>query len=135
RLGQMRAFEAIDDLTALLAFSPRFPGEVLDPDGAPLNEFQMERYPAVGALFEIGRPALPALVRTIEANRVDSLEGQNALRSIQNIFREDLNEGARFLEHAAEASSNEYSKQDLRQAAARLKELKNRTAEGTRKRD
>lgn len=123
RLGELRASEAIDDLIELLTFSPLFPGEVAGPDGQPVVEFQLNRYPATGALFQIGRPALPALLRVIELNRLDSLKGQNAMDSIQNIFRDDLAEGVKYLENAAEASLNEYSAQDLRQAAARLRHI------------
>ncbi len=125
RLGELRASEAIDDLIELLTFSPLFPGEVPGPDGRPIVEFQLNRYPATGALFQIGRPALPALVRVIEFNKLDSLKGQKALDTIQSIFRDDLIEGAMYLERAAESSAASAS---LKQAATQLRQLNSRLA-------
>jgi hypothetical protein len=123
RLGEMRAVEAIDDLVGLLTFARRFEWERDDA----IIEIQPitpgNRYPASEALFEIGRPALPALVKVIELNKLDSLPGQNALFAIRNIFRENLSEGVKYLKSAAEASATPDSAQNLSRAAGSLNNL------------
>jgi PBS lyase HEAT-like repeat-containing protein len=133
RLGDLRASEAIDDLIELLSFSPLFPGEVAGADGKPIVEFQVIRYPATGALFQIGRPALPALVKVIEVDSPDSLKGQNALSTVQNIFRENLTDGVKYLESAAEASPTPESAKNLIRAADQLKDLARRLADANKR--
>ena len=131
RLGQMRAVEAIDDLVQLLAFARRFPWE-RDQKSDAVVEIQPitpgNRYPATSALYQIGRPALPALTRVIELDGLDSTRGQNALFAVQNIFIQDLTEGAKYLRQAAEISATAESARHLRQAAAQLNELADRIA-------
>ncbi len=123
RLGEMRAVEAVDDLVELLTFARRFPWERDDAiiEIQPITEGN--RYPATSALFQIGRPALPALVKVVESNSLDSVRGQNAVSAIRNIFRDDLSGGVKYLEHAAEESANVDSGQRLTQAATQLRQL------------
>jgi hypothetical protein len=59
------------------------------------------RYPATGALFQIGRPALPALIKVIETHESSSLESENAIYTVEGIFREALAEGTKYLREAA----------------------------------
>jgi len=125
RLGEMRAVEAVDDLIELLTFARRFDWESKDDkiiiEIQPITEGN--RYPATSALFQIGRPALPALVKVVESNSLDSVRGQNAVSAIRNIFRDDLSGGVKYLEHAAEESANVDSGQRLTQAATQLRQL------------
>jgi hypothetical protein len=124
RLGEMRATEAIDDLIQLLTFARKFDWE--SPDDKMIVEIQLihtgNRFPATSALFQIGRPALPALVKVIELDSLGSLKGQNAMFAIQGIFSDDLSGGVKYLEEAAQASSNADSAQRLIQAATQLKQ-------------
>jgi hypothetical protein len=126
RLGEMRAVEAIHDLIELLTYSRRFDWERDDM----IVEIQPitpgNRYPAASALFQIGRPALPALAKVVELNGLDSVRGQNAMYAIQGIFRNDPNEGVKYFERAAETSDTPDSAQHLMQAAAQLRQLANR---------
>jgi hypothetical protein len=128
RLGDMRAVEAIDDLIELLTFASKSPAEELDPNGQIIVEFQMNHYPATGALFQIGRSALPALSKVIELNGLDSLKGRNALSTVQDIFRDDLTEGVKYLEINAKESANPDLGQHLAQAAAQLRKLEAQVA-------
>src|SRR6266849_2644471 len=125
RLGEVRAIEAVDDLIELLTFARKFDWE--SPDNKMIVEIQVihtgNRYPATSALFQIGRPALPALVKVIELDGLGPLRGQNAMFAIQGIFSDDLSEGVKYLEQLAQASANPDSAQHLMQAAAQLKQL------------
>lgn len=48
------------------------------------------RFPAVAALFKIGKASVPALLKLIEDNPDDAVESQNALFTVHLIFRDDL---------------------------------------------
>jgi hypothetical protein len=123
RLGEMRSTEAIDDLVELLAFSRRFDWERDDMVVEIQPITRGNRYPATSALLQIGLPALPALVKVIEANNLDSIRGGNAMFAIEGIFRDEPIEGARYLANAAGTSSNEDSAKRLRRASETLKQL------------
>lgn len=123
RLGEMRATEAVNDLVELLTFARKFAWERDDAIVEIQPITRGNRYPATSALFQIGRPALPALVKVIELNPTDSEWAQNSTFAVQNIFRDNLTEGAQYLERAAESSKNTESAQRLRQSAAELRRL------------
>lgn len=101
KLGRLRAEAAIKDLVDLLAFSRRFDWEREDM----INEIRLitpgDRYPAVSALFQIGKTALPALVQVISDNEIDSLEFRNARFVVMSIFRDDLPAGSAYLREEA----------------------------------
>jgi len=126
RLGEMRAVEAIHDLVELLTFSRKFDWERDDMTVEIQPITPATRFPAVSALFQIGRPALSALVNVIEFNSLDSLRGQNAMYAIEGIFRDEPSEGVKYLERAAETSATAESTRHVSQAAARLKQLADR---------
>ena len=52
-----------------------------------------EYYPAAGALFEIGKPSVPALLRLIANTPKESIESKNAHTTIMIIYRDDPAEG------------------------------------------
>jgi hypothetical protein len=56
RLGELRSTAAINNLVDLLTFRSTTQKDTFDHDTSPLG-----RYPAAGALYHIGRPALGAL--------------------------------------------------------------------------
>jgi hypothetical protein len=81
-----------------------------------------ERYPAAGALMEIGRPCLPAVVKVVAQNASDSLESRNALEIVRVLFRYDLAGGVDYLNEAAEKASSPEAAKRLRKAAESLRE-------------
>jgi hypothetical protein len=124
RLGRMRSVEAIDDLKALLTFRRTFEWERGRP-GDMYVELQLMttdgRYPAVGALFQIGRPSLPTLVSVIQAHEPSSLETENAIFTVMLIYREEPSEGVEYLRKAATKVSSSEEAQRLLDAAEHAK--------------
>jgi hypothetical protein len=65
------------------------------------------RYPAIGALMQIGKPALPALVEVVEKEEPGTLRSENAITTIRYIFlRGNLLDGVIFLEKSASESKS-----------------------------
>lgn len=124
RLGDLKAAAAVDDLIQLIAFRRTFSWE---RNGGSILELQPitpgNRYPAVSALFQIGKPALPALVKVIEGSESNSLENQNATYAVQSIFRDNLREGVKYLREAATQSFTRLMAQRLSTAARRIEVL------------
>ena len=120
-LGQLRAAEAVNDLVRLLSFRRTFWWEASKSDA--IQEIRpvtrSGRYPAVGALFSIGEPALPSLTRVIEKEPGNSLRAANALEAIGLIFREKPNDAVRHLREAASKAKGT-SASRLSAAAAKL---------------
>ena len=122
-LGELRATAAIDDLIKLITFRRTF-SQDNEPNGI-INEFRTitrdGRYPAVGSLFEIGKPSLLPLVTLISDNDTKSLESVNALTAVMLIFREDPPAGVQYLKDAAEKASYPLQRQRLLSAAEKAK--------------
>lgn len=118
-IGQRRIAAAIPDLIDYLNFRRIHSWEGSKTLLHPLPE--EGDYPAIGALFSIGKPALPALVKVIEEKELDSIESKNAIKTIQLIFREDLSEGVKYLENAMVESTMQDSKQKLQYAVEKTK--------------
>jgi hypothetical protein len=97
KLGSLRAVEATPDLVGLLTFQRRFAWETKDGSQEIQPITTANRYPAVGALFQIGEPALPALLGVIENSPQDTVESRNATETIMYIFREKCLDGIRFI--------------------------------------
>jgi hypothetical protein len=117
RLGELRAVDAIHDLIKLLTFRRTFEWEK-DPNHRLIRPATMYNpYPATDALFAIGKPALPALMEAIAAYDSDSLEHQNALHAVDAIFREEPEEGVRYLKNAAVKATSAEGAYRLEQAA------------------
>jgi hypothetical protein len=122
RLGQMRAAEAVEDLAQLLTFEGRFEWQRAQTRPGVLSHLAPDDslYPATTALFQIGEPALPALVKVLEAHETNSLESTNATTTIKLIFRERPWDGVAYLREAASKSATPAGAQRLYEAAARL---------------
>jgi hypothetical protein len=117
RLGELRVLEAVDDLVQLITFRRTFDWERSDM----IVEIQPihigNRYPATSALFQIGAPALPALVEVIEQADLDSVEAKNAGDAVMSIFREDLPAASEYLRGVATRASSMQEAQRLVAAA------------------
>lgn len=118
RLGERRCAAAADDLASLLTFRYHFDWEGTAVRLQPI--FTATRYPAIGALAQIGEASLPSLVRGIETNLPNSLMTRNATYTVKLIFRDHTDKAERYLiSAAAKAPAPEYRSR-LKQAAATL---------------
>jgi hypothetical protein len=119
-LGEMRATIAVDDLIKLITFRRTFPQERGNPEGV-INEIHMitpaGRFPAIGSLFEIGKPSLPGLIRLIADHEPKSLESENALIAVRLIFRDEPLAGVQYLRDAATRTNSSLRKERLTIAA------------------
>jgi hypothetical protein len=122
RLGELRAQDAIGDLISLLAFRQIFPWESGEIDSIqeihPITT--SGRYPATGALMQIGKPALQALTDALAQKQTGTLESENALFVVEYIFLDDPQEGVSYLTEAATKFSDAQSRGRLLNAARRL---------------
>jgi hypothetical protein len=122
RLGELRAQDAISDLVSLLAFRQIFPWE--RDSSLPIQEIHpittSGRYPATGALMQIGKPALQALIDVLAKKQTGTLESENALYVVQQIFLNDPQEGGSYLREAAAKFSDARSRDRLLNAARQL---------------
>ena len=99
RLGEMKATTAIDDLIQLLTFKHVYEWEMSGVDLRTTSIFR--RYPATHALFQIGKPSLPALVKVIGTDERGSLASENARNTLMEIFRWNPLEGVEYLRKAS----------------------------------
>lgn len=126
RLGEMRSYAAIDDLVKLITFRRTLRSNegtqptVIDKEH-PVTPLSV--YPATGALFHIGRPALPALMKLIETSEPNSLASQNAVYTLMAIFREDPEAGVQYLQDAADQAPTLEASKKLLRAVARARTL------------
>lgn len=123
RLGEMKAIEAIDDLIELLTFEKIFEWEKNIPRDFHVDLIGidlLDRYPATVALFRIGKPALPALLKVIERSEVGTLENNLAIRTVMMTFGDDPKNGVTFFREAAERTLSPDKARRLLEAAARL---------------
>lgn len=108
--------EAVPELVNLLTFKREFEWEKRERENPPapgepliVGGFQQitprVRYPAIGALAQIGKPALPALLEVIKNQDSESLESQNALEALQAVFYPDLQQTVDFLRQQANESA------------------------------
>jgi len=125
QLGEKKSVEGVDDLAELLTFRKNLKGDNPDPD--TVQEIHpvapSERYPATGALIQIGSPSLGALIRVIATHDTGSLESENAIFAVSMIFREDVQGGVSHLQTAATTASDQLSMSRLQTAANRLNNL------------
>lgn len=118
-LGSVKAKQAIPELIKYLDYERKFESKFeskQDPaDGVevlpsiPLSG----RYPAITALFQIGKSALPALAKVIQKEEPESLKSDNALHTVQFIFRDNLSEAVKYLEESMKNSDTQKAKQRL----------------------
>lgn len=124
RLGQMRCTAAIDDLIKYMTFKRTYPWEKV-PGTEMVNEIHpitpLGRYPALGALFSIGKASLPSLVKVIEENESQTLSSENAVITVVMIFREDFSQAVEYLTRMAADKTDPLSKERLLSAAQSAK--------------
>jgi hypothetical protein len=118
QLGYWGCAAAADDMAALLTFKYRFDWEGTMIRLQPI--FTGTRYPATGALAQIGEASLPALIKVIEANPPDSLMTRNAVYTVKSIYCDHPGKAESYLKQAAEKATTPESQSRLRQAAAAL---------------
>lgn len=92
-LGDSKSISAIPDLIALLGFRRHYPSDDAKDDVESHPETWTGRYPAGGALFQIGEPAIPALIKVIQNRRCEEIESQVAIEAVRGIFRDKIKEG------------------------------------------
>jgi HEAT repeat protein len=119
KLGEMKAASAVDDLAQLLSFRLVSLGERL----TGMRTEADSRFPAVTALYLIGKPALPALVKVIENFDEQDLMSRNALNTMLSIFREKLSEGVEYVNQAASRSSSALGSQRLEKLAREMNRI------------
>lgn len=123
QLGRMKCIAAIDDLVQLLTFRRTLEWEKGKETGELIIELQAMstdgRYPATGALLQIGKPSLPALIKVIETYASGSLESENAIFTVRMIFADKSSEGVQYLRKAAAKASSSEAAQRLWDAAER----------------
>jgi hypothetical protein len=114
-LGEARCAEAVGDLVKLLDYRFKFNWEGGKVRIQPI--FVSTRYPAVGALIQIGEPALPEVTRAIGQNPPDSLIARNAAYAVKGIFAGKTEPAVKYLTQAADSESDREQADRLRQAA------------------
>ncbi len=98
-LGHEHATAYIPQLVNFLTFRRKFYWEGTGFNMRPVTE--LDHYPAAMALFEIGKPALPALLAVASEEKPDSLKFNNAVSTIMSIHRDQSSGGVHFLRQAA----------------------------------
>jgi hypothetical protein len=86
-LGHEHAQDHISEIVKFLTFRRKFYWEGTGFNMQPVGE--IEHYPAAMALFEIGKPALPALLSVVAEGPPDSLQFRNAVNTIMDIHRDE----------------------------------------------
>jgi hypothetical protein len=124
KLGELRSREAIDDLVSLLSFKQTFMLEEEAKSKGIIERIHVitpdTRYPAIGALICIGKPALSSLINVVQSQEEGTLESENAIYSITEIFRADFLEGVDYMRQAASQASSIQSQQRLQKLVAKL---------------
>jgi hypothetical protein len=77
-------------------------------------------YPATGALFDIGKPAIPDLVASIADPDTSDVARSNAIEALFWIHREDVSEAVALLNRASKESKDWQASQRLMDAARRM---------------
>lgn len=105
-LGAQQYVAAVNTLAMYLDF--RMPGTEKKVHDVTIVRIPTlgDKYPAVVALFEIGKPALPSLVHMIGHGATSDLLRNNALEVVLVIHRENMAEAVRALSHASRTSSD-----------------------------
>ena len=113
RLGELKAESAIGDLISILTFRQQFSKE--QEEIGIVSSIQ--RYPAINALWQIGKPALPALSAVIASKDASSIESKNAIYTVMLIFRDAPKQGVKYLEDQSTTAPNQSVASRFRAAA------------------
>jgi hypothetical protein len=122
RLGELKAEPAIGDLVSILTFRQQF-SEDQEEIGIVTDS---RRYPATNALWQIGKPALPALSAAIASNDAKSMESKNATYTVMLIFRDTPKLGVNYLEDQASKTQNHVAATRFRAAAEQIRKIATR---------
>ena len=115
-LGHEHAQEHISEIVKFLTFRRKFYWEGTGFNIRPVGE--IDHYPAATALFEIGKPALPALLVVIAEGPPDSLKFRNAVNTIMLIHREEPPAAVRLLRRAVVRETDTMRSTNLNAAVA-----------------
>jgi hypothetical protein len=115
-LGHEHATSYIPQIVNFLTFRRKFYWEGTGFNIRPVTE--LGHYPAAMALFEIGKPALPALLGVATEEKPDSLKFSNAVNTIMSIYRDQMSAGVRFLRQAALNQNDQVRRANLDAAVA-----------------
>lgn len=119
KVGRLKAVEAIDDLVKLITFNPVAEEEKV----IGIVTERSARYPAIDALFLIGKPSLPALIKVLEVRNREERTSINAVRTIASIFRGELPLAVKYLRNAASKSQSAQASKRLMSASEELNKI------------
>jgi hypothetical protein len=114
QLGQLRDVHAIRLLIGYLDYVEPGTGPLLN-GGATIRP----RYPAVDALFRIGKPATVELLSAIQAGKSPQIV-TNAVRAYEDVYRDDLWDGVRGLKTAEILAKTDDERRRLNDARQEL---------------
>jgi hypothetical protein len=115
QIGDKGYAPAVDTLVRRLGFR-REPGPGERGEGGAVLEYMHEWYPATIALFQIGKPALPALLDVLAAE-TSAVVREKALQTVMDICREDIVSGVKLIRDAAAARQDKAAQARLLDAA------------------
>ncbi|MCI0628505.1 MAG: hypothetical protein L0387_43790 [Acidobacteria bacterium] len=124
-LGELRAEKAIDLLVPLLDYKAH---KYRRKDECFVTGSGESLYPVVDAVAQIGKPAVPAIVRALENREPESRWAINARGTLILIFREELGAGVDVLSAAARKSETADGASRLRAAADHLRKVQEELA-------
>jgi hypothetical protein len=114
QLGQLRDVESIHLLVGYLDYLEPKTG-LLPNGGATVRP----RYPAVSALFQIGKPATLELLSAIQAGGSPKIR-ENAVRAYESVYRDDMPSGIGVLKTAELLAKTDDERQRLKEARQKL---------------
>lgn len=115
RIGLHRYAEASKTLVRYLDY--RMPTDPREASLPPISPISGPRYPAINALFEIGKPAVDDLVEAVGNSATSDGVRKNAIQVLYEIFREDVAGAVRVLNRASNATRDPEVRQRLFDAA------------------
>ncbi len=113
RLGTLHAVDAIPLLINLLDYKR-------DPDYSETLGYSSrlgDWYPSVVALFEIGKPALPNLLKFLAGGEPKSVAFHKGVEAYMTITREDRVSAVRDIVAAAASAGDEFARANLMEAS------------------
>jgi hypothetical protein len=106
KLGELKAEKAATVLTRYLDQKRPLTADEKETERLHISMALKEFYPAVEALVEIGKPAIPALLSAIASDTSSVDARYNAVRTEMLIFRDKPVDGIRALKAAADNAAN-----------------------------
>ncbi|HKV40553.1 MAG TPA: hypothetical protein VJX67_15175 [Blastocatellia bacterium] len=123
-IGRIKYIPAIKDLIGLLDFRRTFPHEIVDGAIIEVHLYPPEdRWPAIGALSNIGKPSLDAATKAVMDNPSDSAIGHHAAYLISAIFKDRDDEAILYMRREASKAEDTIASERLMHAADELSKL------------